>query len=235
MKNIKTPSWILEGPLDYEYKSYKMFSELEDLGRQLNIGRLFYVLNTVDDTLDYLYRYYAEKMHSNEDLSNYELTGIDWQTFSLEFSDDPNIERDDVMDRLCDLAIDKYEELHGKIRNIWRDIDLGLSISYVPHKPYFLADGFVFIQTPDNMLHSYYFTKPMKYFVDSWKDFKIERLSVEEFNEENYFKHIDELIKKDSNRIIFKVKCDNNVRIENNSIAIIQHNIYNRLKQDFSF
>jgi hypothetical protein len=25
------------------------------------------------------------------------------------------------------------------------------------------------------------------------------------------------------------------VRIENNSIAIIQHNIYNRLKQDFSF
>ena len=52
MKNIKTPSWILEGPLDYEYKSYKMFSELEDLGRQLNIGRLFYVLNTVDDTLD---------------------------------------------------------------------------------------------------------------------------------------------------------------------------------------
>jgi len=59
MKNIKTPSWILEGPLDYEYKSYKMFSELEDLGRQLNIGRLFYVLNTVDDTLDYLYRYDA--------------------------------------------------------------------------------------------------------------------------------------------------------------------------------
>ena len=67
------------------------------------------------------------------------------------------------------------------------------------------------------------------------KDFKLERLSVEEFNEESYFKHVDELIKRDSDKIIFKVKCDNNVLIENNSMAVIQHNIYNRLKQDFSF
>ena len=235
MKVIKTPSWILEGPLDYEYKSYKMFSELEDLGRQLTSGKLFKVLNEVDDTLDYLYRYDAEKMTSNDDLSNYDLIGIDWQSFSLEFSDDPNIERDEIMDSLCDLAIDKYESLHQKIRDIWRDIDLGISLSYVPKKPYFLSDGFVFIITPDNMLHSYYFNKPMKYFVDSWKDFKLERLSVEELDEESYFKNVDELIKKDSDKIIFKVKCDNNVLIENNSMAVIQHNIYNRLKQDFSF
>jgi hypothetical protein len=235
MKTIKTPSWVLEGPMDYEYKSYRMFMELEELGHQLKNGGLFQVLVNVDDTLDYLYRYDAEKITSHDDLSNYDLVGIDWQTFSLEFSDDPNIERDEIMDSLCDLAIDKYEELHSKIRDYWRDIEIGLSMAYVPKKPYFLSDGFVFIVTPDNMLHSYYFHKPMKYFVNSWKDFKIERLQVEEYKEEKYFKHIEELIKKESDKIILKIKCDNNVIIENNSMAVIQHQIYNRLKQDFGF
>ena len=60
-------------------------------------------------------------------------------------------------------------------------------------------------------------------------------MQVEEYKEEKYFKHIEELIKKESDKIILKIKCDNNVIIENNSMAVIQHQIYNRLKQDFGF
>ena len=55
------------------------------------------------------------------------------------------------------------------------------------------------------------------------------------FTEELYFKQVEELISNENDTIIFKVKCEKNIKVENNAIAIIQHKIYNRLKQDFSF
>jgi len=233
--SLKIPNWISEGPIDFEYKSYRMFSELDFLGKRLRHGNLLEVLNEVDLTLDYLYRYDADKLTSTNDLTNYDLIGIDWQNFALEFANDPDIERDDIMDRLCDLAIDKYEDLHSKIRDIWREIETGLTISYIPQKPYFISDGFVFIITPDNMLHTYYFYKPSKYFVEDWKGFKLELIQSEKYDLQKYFKHIEELINNKSDKLIFKVTCANNILIENNSIAVIQQKIYNRLKQDFTF
>ena len=227
---------MTDGPMDYEFKSYKMYSELEALAIQLSDGKLFEVLLVVDEVLEYLYKYDGDRMTSVDTLSDYELIGIDWQNFNLEFVEiDAACQRNDVLDAICDLAIDKYESFHAKIRAIWRDIESGVSINYVPSKPYLLAAGFVFIITPDNMIHTYYFNKPTKYFTTTWKDFKLEHINTEKFTPKLYFKHVDELITASSEKIIFKVNCDNNIKIEGNSIAIIQHKIYNRLKQDFHF
>lgn len=232
---IKTPEWIANGPMDYEYKSYKMFSELERLEKDLDSGKMFEVLVQVDDTLDYLYRYDAEKLTSLEDLTNYNLIGVDWQNFSLQFSQDPNINRDDIMDELCSLAIDKYEELHSKIRVVWRSIEDGIILHYIPNKSYFLSDGFAFIITPDNMLHTYYFCKPPKHFAFNWKDFKIEHIQTEKYTKEVYFKHVEELINAKTDKIIIKVECNNNVLIKGNAIGVIQHKIYSKLKEDYLF
>ena len=62
MARIKAPNWIAEGPLDFEYKSYKLLSEIERLKGLLKAGNLFDVLNEVDQNLDYLYLYDAEKI-----------------------------------------------------------------------------------------------------------------------------------------------------------------------------
>lgn len=236
--NNKTiiPAWISEGPMDFEFKSYKMFSELEELSAQLASGKLFYVLNQVDETLDYLYKYDGDRLTGGNGLADYELVGVDWENFNLQFVEsDETLERDAVLDELNDLAIDKFEALHAKIRTIWRDIESGVQINYVPRKPYFVASGFVFIITPDNIIHTYYFNKPTKYFTTSWKFFELQHMQSNKFTEELYFKQVEELVSNENDTIIFKVRCEKNIKVENNAIAIIQHKIYNRLKQDFSF
>lgn len=235
-KYVKIPSWITDGPMDYEFKSYKMYSELEALSKQLANGKLFEVLLIVDETLEYLYKYDGDRLTSDYTTSDYELIGIDWQNFNLEFiGTDATLKRDDILDSICELAIDKYEDFHEKIRQIWKDIESGVTLTYIPSKPYFAAPGFVFITTPDNMLHIYYFNKPGKYSTTTWKEFKLEYNRTETYIQESYFKYIDELTSSNSEKIIFKVNCNNNIKIEGNSIAIIQHKIYNKLKQDLHF
>lgn len=229
------PSWISEGPMDYEYKSYKLLSEVDRLKHDLAAGNMFNVLQEVDNTLDYLYAYDAEKITQYEDLNNYDLVGIDWQNFQLMFDDAPIIKRDEVMDSICDLAIDKFEELHSDIRFIWRDIEEGIKCSYVPEKGYFLSDGFAFIVTPNNKLHTYYFHKPTKYVSNAWKDFKLEFMHSEDYTQESYIQHIEEIVKTGGNKIIFKVTSEKETRIEGNAIGVIQYMLYNKLRRDYAF
>lgn len=233
--NIKPPSWASEGPMDFEYRSYKMLSELESLRTRLESGELFSVLLELDDILDYLYAYDADRLYASGDLSNYTLTGIDWDNFNLEFSDEVELNRDSVMDRLCDEAIDKFENLHEQLREEWRFIENGITASWVPTKPYIAADGFVFIKTPDNMLHTYYFHKPNKYTTVDWKSFKLEKLQTQKYTDEIYFKHVDELIEAKSDKIIIKVTCKSTTRLEDNAIAVIQQVVYTMLRKGFSF
>ena len=235
MAKLKVPDWISQGPMDLEYKSYKLFSEVERLKKLLHEGSLFDALTEVDETLDYLYMYDAEKITQQEDLTNYEIVGIDFQNFQLLFSHDPELERDKVMDEICEIAIDKFEDLHAEIREMWRAIEDTITCSYVPHKNYFLNDGFVFIITPNNKLHIYYFQKPTKYTNNSWKDFKLQFMQTEDYTKELYMEHIEEIIKNDSDRTILKVTCRMDTKIEGNAIAVIQNKIFNQLRRDFAF
>lgn len=233
--NIKIPKWASEGPMDYEYKSYKMLSELESLRLRLEAGELFSVLKELDDILDYLYMHDAERLTSNGDLSNYTLTGIDWDNFNLEFADEIDLERDSVMDRICDLGIDIFESLHSQLREEWRFIENGITINWVPSKPYFISDGFVFIKTPDNMLHTYYFHKPSKYITTDWKSLKLEKLQTQTYSDKTYYNNVDELINAKTDKIIFKVNCNSSTLLEDNAIAVIQQMIYTMLRKGFSF
>ena len=235
MARIKAPNWIVQGPLDFEYKSYMLLSEVEKLKGLLKTGHLFEVLIEVDANLDYFYMYDAEKITQLEDLSNYEIIGIDPQNFQLMFNNDSMVDREQVLDELCDLAIDKFESLHAEVREIWREIEETIKCNYVPHKGYFLTDGFVFIITPNNKMHIYYFTKPSKYTKDSWKDFKLQHMQTEDYTKEAYMQHIHEVMENNSDRTVIKVECSSHTRIEGNAIAVIQNKIFNLLRRDFAF
>jgi hypothetical protein len=235
MGRIKVPEWISQGPQDFEYKSYRLLSEIERLRSMLYSGNLFDALNEVDANLDYFYMYDAERIIKQEDPSNYDLIGIDFQNFQLIFDQDPNINKEEVLDQLCDLAIDKFEDLHQEIRTIWRSIEESIECVYVPSKGYFLTDGFVFIVTPNNKLHIYYFHKPLKFNSTSWKDFKMQHMQSEDYTKESYLKHISEILNNNSDRTIIKVICKKDTRIEGNAIAVIQNKIFNLISRDFAF
>ena len=108
MGNIKIPEWIEEGPMDLEYKTYRMMSRIKELERTLASGLLMDVLWEVDDTLDYLYRYDAQQLTRTQP-NEYEVMGLHWEDLEMVFSTQEELQTNEVLDTLVNNAIDKFE------------------------------------------------------------------------------------------------------------------------------
>lgn len=232
---IKIPVWAIGGPADVEYHTYKLRGAISDLKKKLASGNLKEVLFEVDDTLDYLYRYDAVKMTQDPNPINQIVGGFEFPELELVFSTEEEVETDPVLDSILDEAIDSYEELHTECREQWRTIEDGLTCNYIPSKPYFLNDGFVFIKTPDNMLHIYHFVKPNKYSTKDWKKFSMNHIQSEEWTDDVYFERIDEIVSKESEKIVLRVECKTDTILENNAICVINQKIFSMLCRDYSF
>ena len=231
----KIPNWLSGGPRDEEYRTYKLRGAISELQNKISADMLVPALFEIDDVLDYLYKYDAVKMTQNPNPINQIVGGFDFPNLEMVFSSDEEMDTDDILDVLLDEAIDKYEDLHTMCRDKWRIIEDGITVNYVPVKPYFINDGFVFIKTPDNMLHVYHFIKPNKYFTNDWKKFNMNHMYSEKWTSETYFSRIEELVSKDSEKIIIKVDCKTETIIENNALAVINQKIFYMLHRDYSF
>ena len=228
----KLPDWANEGPEDLEYRTYMMLAHVKSLKKDLVNQKLLPVLFEVDTTLDYLYRYDAIKM-TEEDTK---ITAGDWGPLNFVFStEEESIEQSQLMDKLVDNAIDKFEDLHSICREIWREIEVNLKAGYISDKKYFLADGFVFLKTKNNKLLIYYFNKPVKNFTTSWKDFKLQNIKTQDWNQDDYFESLEEIVEKKSDKIIIKSELLIDIAIDNHAIAVINSFIFSMLRRDYSF
>tara|TARA_R110002074_G_scaffold8164_2_gene34137 strand:- start:1606 stop:2310 length:705 start_codon:yes stop_codon:yes gene_type:complete len=234
MSKYKIPKWIEEGPMDLEYKTLKMMARIKDLNKELLSGGLLKVLYEVDDVLDYLYRYDAQQITKVQP-SEYEVMGLQWEDLELVFTTEEELETNIVFDKLVEDSIDKFESLHAKCREEWRDVEDNIKYSYIGDRKYFLSDGFVFIRTPNNKLHMYYFTKPTKTFKMHWKDFKMQHIKTEEWDENTYFTRLEEISNKKSGKILIKVNLEKHTEVENHAMAIINYCIFSLLRKDYTF
>jgi len=232
---IKIPEWIINGPADIEYRTYKLRGAIFNLRKKLAAGNLMDVLFEIDNTLDYLYRYDAVKATQDPNPINQIIGGFEFPNLELVFSTEEDLESDIILDGILDEAIDSYEEIHSICREHWRIIENGMTCNYVPNKPYFLNDGFVFIKTPDNVMHIYHFIKPNKYFTQDWKKFKLNHIQTEKWTDDNYFTRVEEIISKQSDKIIIKIDCKTDTILENNAICVINQKIFSMLHKDYSF
>lgn len=233
MSKLKTPEWVERGPLDLEYKTYKMLQRFSELKRNVHTN-LMKCLYEIDDTLDYLYRYDAQKATESTPVFP-ELMGLPFQDLELVFTSKEELETNDILDKLCPQAIDKFEELHTKCREIWREIEGKLKVSYIGNKKYFLSGGFVFITTPDDMLHIYFFNKPSKNFLMSWKDFKMQHIKSEKYSEHEYFKRLEELGDKKSDKILIKANLDLDTNVDGHAITVVNNMVFSLLHRDYAF
>lgn len=232
MSKLTTPKWIEDGPLDLEYKTYKFLQRVTELDKMIDIN-LMSALWEIDDTLDYLYRYDAIKQ--TDLVPSIEFMGFPMDNLELVFTTEEELETNDIVDSIYEDGIDKFEALHSKCRNEWRSIEAGLECSYLGDKKHFLSGGFVFISTPDNKLHVYFFNKPSKNFKQSWKDFKMEHITTKEYNEEEYFKTLEELSEAKSDRILIKVNLKTHTNVPGHAITVVNSVIFNMLHRDYAF
>lgn len=231
----KIPTWFQDGPEDVEYRTYKLRACVLNLKKKLASDNLLECLIEIDDTLDYLYRYDAVKMTQDQNPIGQIVGGFEIPGLEFYYSTAEEIETNDILDLILDEAIDSYEELHAVCRERWRYIEEGLTCGYVPSKPYFISDGFVFIKTPDDMLHIYHFTKPNKYFTDDWKKFKMTHMCTEKWTKETYFNRLEEVISKKSDKIMIRMECKTHTILENDAIGVINQKIFLMLSKDYSF
>lgn len=233
MSKYKMPDWISGGPMDLEYKTYRMLSRVKELNHLLETGNLMEVLWEVDDTLDYLYRYDAQRAtyHPHE----YEIMGLQWEDLELVFTSAEELETNEIMDSLCNEAIDKFEDIHASCRSIWRDIEENITYSYIGDRKYFLSDGFVFIRTADDKLHIYYYTKPTKTFKMHWKDFKMQHIKTEKWDQDTYMKRLKEIVDKKSDKILIKIDLKNQTKLENHALTVVNCCVFNMLHRDYAF
>ena len=234
MSKYKIPDWIEEGPMDLEYKTLKMLARVKELKMRLLRGHLMRVLVEVDDTLDYLYRYDAQQVTSVKP-AEYEVMGLQWEDLEMVFTTAEELETNAILDKVVNEAIDKFEELHGKCREAWREIEDNIKYSYIGDRKYFLSDGFVFIKTADDKLHIYYFTKPTKTFKMHWKDFKMQHIKTEDWNEDTYFERLEEISSKKSGKILIKVNLEKETEVENHAMAVINYCVFSLLRKDYTF
>ena len=233
--NIKIPAWMVEGPSDIEYRTYKLRGTILDIKKKIADNNLMDALFAIDDALDYLYRYDAVKMTQDPNPIGHIVGGFEFPDLELVFTTEEEIETDDILDVLLDEAIDSYEELHAICRENWRIIEENITCNYVPQKPYMLTDGFVFIKTADNKMHTYHFTKPNKYFANDWKQFKLTHINSEKWTDASYFSNVEEIITKQSDKIIIKIDCKSETILENNAMCVINQKIFSMLHRDYSF
>ena len=157
------------------------------------------------------------------------------EDLELVFTTEEELETNAVLDELVNDSIDKFEALHSECREAWRQIEDNIKYSYIGDRKYFLSDGFVFIKTPDEKLHIYYFTKPTKTFKMHWKDFKMQHIKTENWDEDTYFARLEEIASKKSGKILIKVNLEKELEVENHAMAVINYCVFSLLRKDYTF
>jgi len=231
MKKMNPPEWLSEGPMDLEYKSYKMLSKVKELRRMLRKGNLDAALSEIDPALDYLYLYDAIQAIDE-----------DMQVLPPEFDPElelvytsriADVERNNIVDQLCMTALDLFENLHAEAREMWRDVEEGIEISYLYNKPVLVNDGFIFI-IEGKKLHIYSFVKPNQYIFD-WREFNPKLIQTKRLRKNDITKHVQELVEADSNKIMINIKYTSKTPVSDGVFCVIKSVVFNQLKRDYGF
>ena len=69
----------------------------------------------------------------------------------------------------------------------------------------------------------------------SWKDFKMQHIKTETFNQESYIKLLEELTEKKSDRILIKADLKNHTKISGHAITVINSAVFSLLHRDYAF
>jgi len=232
MKKIVKPSWLAEGPLDEEYKTYKLMSKVASLKDQLGKGNLESVLSEVEDTLDYLYMYDAIKA-SEDELASMN-ADLGWEELELVYSTPIiDVDRDDVIDNIYIEALSKFEDLHSLVRALWQDLESQLSHSYFYKKPHLINDGFLFVVSEGRTLDIFSFKKPGT-FIRSWREFMVEHITTEDYTEESIKPKIEELLDADTDKVLLKLTIDHEYPL-NTLAPIVRCYVFNALRKDYGF
>lgn len=186
--NVFEPNWLMEPPHDYELKYYKLLAGIDKIKKMISADSLYSAILEVENELEKLYniKYGKDEIESKTRI----ITGIDVDTFSLKYEYPEENDGTSSIYDVCEIAINKLEDLYRIIRDKWRLVESQCTITEIPEKKYLNTKGYIFyIDLTDQKIHVYYYVEPSSFKIN-WSEFNLKK--VEEL--ENSIKEISKFI-----------------------------------------
>jgi hypothetical protein len=179
--------WFTEPPIDIEFKKYKLLAQITRHQKRVDAGQLLSSLDHVELQLANLYKF----IHFKGDIDEKRkvLKGIDFSSMELIYEFPQNEPEIEQLVKIADFAIDKYEELYKSIRDLWREVEYHISLTYIPSRPIQLGSGFIII--PHTNKYRVYEFKYPAHFDGEWRDFTLKHVFDKNATEDQILKIID--------------------------------------------
>jgi len=187
---VFAPNWLTEPPHDYELKYYKLLAGIDKIKKLISANSLYSAILEVENELEKLYniKYGKDEIESKTRI----ITGIDIDTMSLKYDYPEEIDGVNSMYDICDIAIEKLEDLYRIIRDKWRLVESQCTITEIPEKKHLNTKGYIFyVDAADQKIHVYFYIEPLSFKIN-WSEFNLKK--VDEL--ENSIKEISNFIEK---------------------------------------
>ena len=168
--NVLDPNWLTIEPHDFELKYYKLLAAEKTFTKILKDGALISILDEVEDHLLEMYKIKHRKEEIDVNLRV--LKGINLDTMSLEYEYPEGDKHIEDMYKLCDKAIDILEDIHKKVRVVFRLVERSINITEIPDIKRTKKLGYALVKTPEDIMKIYSFKVP-SLLTENWKDLNL--------------------------------------------------------------
>lgn len=229
--NVFESNWLSEPPHDYELKYYKLLAGINKIKKMISANSLYAAILEVENELEKLYniKYGKDEIESKTRV----ITGIDIDTMSLKYDYPKESDSINSMYDVCDVAINKLEDLYRIIRDKWRLVESQCMITEIPEKRQFNTKGFIFcIDILNKKINVYSYNEPVSFKIN-WSDFILKKVDELEnsINEISVFIERAELEKTAYRFFRFDTKFKTTTpQYDNCLLPIMKSMLFNQIK-----
>ena len=149
--------WLEKGPLDLEYKQYKLLAYLRSVDKDWDEYRLYPHLSNIVEYNSILTQIKKTKT-SIENLFPREIKGIDTDKMEIVYEpvEQPNTDITDGLEEIIDWGIDRMDEYSQVGMIIYQDIAEDIKITSVGIESLSKDEGYIILF--DDTIHIYYYS-----------------------------------------------------------------------------
>lgn len=232
MTKFEAPRWLIDGPPDEEYKTYRMLGDIDSIRTLLHDGNMEQALDRCETVLDYIYVYDAIRVPSPINLY---LPPHPEDEFAQELSEYTQplgpMEDEDLTLSLVKQAIEMYEDVHREIRERWRQIEESLQLTYLRKQPMIIKGGYIFAAT-GKYCTVFKFTKSSTR-VDDWTEFhmtEVDKVANRATEIKNWIEGLDEDLEMQA---LIKASCNSHTKMISELYTVLRSMIFFRIKKDY--
>ena len=225
--NVLDPNWLTIEPHDFELKYYKLLAAEKTFNKILKDGALISILDEVEDHLLEMYKIKHRKEEIDVNLRV--LKGINLDTMSLEYEYPEGDKHIEDMYKLCDKAIDILEDIHKRVRVVFRLVERSINITEIPDIKRTKKLGYALVKTPEDIMKIYSFKVP-SLLTENWKDLnlKYEGETVYDLRAISLF--ISKVEDESSDYRFFRCSVNAEFDMDERVLPVLKFKLYNHLR-----